>query len=96
MAGYIHITRLSARTGTDDLPLDTYQVNYSVGGITYVAAWSEEELSDFLRIRVPLEQDDFDAVMARLHESGHANIGDVDIPQNEASAMGMEMMPDDF
>lgn len=96
MPGYIHITRLSARTGTDDAPLDAYQVNYNVSGVTYAVAWTEAELAEFLRLKVPLDDVDFENVMGRLRANGHANIDDVDIPEAEASAMGMEMMPDDF
>lgn len=96
MPGYIHITRLSARTGTDNIPLETYQVNYNVSGVTYAIAWTEEELADFLRLKLPLDHLDFEKVMTRLHENGHANIAEVDLPETEASAMGMEMMPDDF
>lgn len=96
MAGYIHITRLSARTGTDDVPALTYQVNYNVSGVTYAIAWTEEELAEFLRLKVPLDGVESDAVMTRLHETGHANIPDVDIPESEVTHLGMEMMPDDF
>ena len=96
MAGYIHITRLSARTGTDGIPADIYQVNYSVSGVNYAVAWNELELTEFLRRKVPLDNVEFDNVMTRLHQTGHANIGEVDIPEAEATSMGMEMLPDDF
>jgi hypothetical protein len=96
MPGYIHITRLSARTGTDNVPLESFQVNYNVSGVTYAVAWTEQELAEFLRLKVPLDDVEFEEVMRRLRENGHANIAEVDLPEAEASAMGMEMMPDDF
>lgn len=96
MAGYIHITRLSVKTGTYDRTIPEYQVNYVKTGITYAIAFDEDELVEFLRHKVPLDDQEFEAVMTRLQETGHANIGDVDIPEQEASAMGMEMIPDDF
>ncbi len=96
MAGYIHITRLSARTGSDNLSADEYQVNYNTGGVTYAITWTEDQLAEFLRVKVPLEPTEFNKVMREVHEIGHANIGKVEISETEASALGMEMMPDDF
>jgi hypothetical protein len=96
MAGYIHITRLSRRTGTDDRSHFEYQVNYVTAGVTYAVAFGEEELAHFLQSKVPLNEVQTAKVLSDLQNTGNANIGDVDIPENEASSIGMEQLPDDF
>jgi hypothetical protein len=96
MAGYLKITRLSSKTGTYDRTVTDYQVNYTVGGVTYAVAWDDARLEEFLRKKVPLSAAEAVEIMAQLERSGRATIGDVNIPETEASSMGMEMIPDDF
>lgn len=94
--GYIHITRLEARTGTVGNEMPVYQVNYVLPGISYGIALDEGDLSGFLLDKVPLDEDELDVVMNRLHQVGHANIGDVELPPEETSALGMQQIEDDF
>jgi len=96
MAGYIKLTRLARRTGTDNRDLAEYQVNYTVGGASYVIAYDDPKLREFLLRKVALDQHDFEAIIDQLRREGHATIGDVDISESEASSMGMEQVPDDF
>jgi hypothetical protein len=95
MAGYIHIIRLSARTGTHDVRITDYQVNYVDSGINYAVVWDEERLAEFLRLRVPLEEAETAQVLGQLNSTGRATIGDVEIRGNEATSMGMTMINDE-
>lgn len=92
MAGYIHIIRLSTRTGTHDISITDYQVNYVDSGISYAIAWNEDRLIEFLRVRVSLSEPETAEVLEQLHSTGRATVGDVDIPGSEATFMGMEMI----
>jgi hypothetical protein len=96
MSGYIHITRLRARTGTDNRAVTDYQVNYVTSGVSYAASYDEEELTEFLRTKVPLDAAQCIAIITEVNNVGHANIADIHIPKSQASAMGMEQLPDDF
>ncbi len=95
MSGYIHIIRLSTRTGTHDVTITDYQVNYVDRGQTYAVAWDEERLVDFLRARVPLDEVEIGRVLDDLHTTGRSTIGDVDIPGKEATSMGMQFISED-
>lgn len=92
MAGYLHIIRLFTRTGTHDISITDYQVNYVDSGINYAIAWDEDRLMEFLRLRVPLSEHETAEVLDQLHSTGRATIGDVDIPGSEVTSMGMEMI----
>lgn len=95
MSGYLHIIRLSRRTGTHDAITTQYQVNYFDAGTNYGVAWDEDRLIEFLRNQVPLSEFECAQVLAELHASGSATIGDVDLPANEVTSMGMQMVSED-
>jgi hypothetical protein len=95
MAGYIHIIRLSVRTGTHDVAVTDYQVNYVDSGMYYAVAWDEERLVEFLRFRVPLSEEEAAAVLEQLHSTGRATLGDIDIPGSEATSMGMQAIAEE-
>jgi hypothetical protein len=96
MAGYVHILRLSTKTGTHDRVITEYQVNYVAGGVNYGVSWEEAHLIEFLRTKVPLDADETEKIISQLHSTGHAIVGDVDIPGPEASSMGMEMITEEI
>ncbi len=95
MSGYIHIIRLSTRTGTHDILISDYQVNYVDSGQTYAVAWDEEKLVNFLRFRIPLDDAEIAKVLDDLRSTGKATIGDVDIPGTEATSIGMQFISED-
>ncbi len=95
MAGYLHIIRLSTRTGTHDITFTDYQVNYVDAGINYAVAWDEERLVEFLRARLSLDGDETAQLLDQLNSTGRATVGDVDLPANEATMLGMEMIVDE-
>ncbi len=95
MSGYIHIIRLSTRTGTHDITITDYQVNYVDSGQTYAVAWDEDRLVEFLSTRVPLGDDEITKVLDDLHRFGRSTIGDVDIPGTEATSMGMQFISEE-
>ncbi len=95
MSGYIHIIRLSTRTGTHDITITDYQVNYVDSGQTYAVAWDEDRLVEFLRTRVPLGDIEIAKVLDDLHAFGRSTIGDVDIPGTEATSLGMQFISED-
>jgi hypothetical protein len=96
MSGYIHLTRLTLKSGTDNREFTEYQVNYVVSGLTYAIAYDRDELAHFLIHKVPLSEPECAEVIEELDTVGHANLSDVNIPKNEAASMGMEVLPDDY
>jgi hypothetical protein len=94
MPGYMHIMLLSRKTGTHDATIREYQVNYANSGLNYVALWDEERLAEFLLHTLALEEQEARLVMARLHGTGNATLGDIDLPSNEATLVGMEVTYD--
>ena len=95
MSGYIHIIRLSTRTGTHDITFTDYQLNYVDSGQTHAVAWDEDRLVEFLRTRVPMSDVEIAKVLDDLHTFGRSTIGDVEIPGTEATSMGMQFISDD-
>ncbi len=95
MSGYIHIIRLSTRTGTHDIVINDYQVNYVDSGQTYAVAWDEERLVAFLKGRVALDDSEIANVLDDLRTTGRATVGDVDLPGTEATSMGMQFICED-
>lgn len=96
MAGYLHITRLNNRTGTDSRVVVEYQVNYVTPSKNYAMAFDEIDLASFLTYKVPIDEVQTARILAELETAGHANIGNVDIPEAEASSIGFEQVSDDF
>ena len=96
MSGYLKITRLSIKTGTHGIEQSDYQVNFTISGSSYVIAYDEDELIRFLKHKVALAEEEINLVMADLQATGHVTIGDVDMAEEEASAMGMKQNPEDF
>jgi hypothetical protein len=95
MAGYIHIFRSNAATGTYGIGYPEYQLTYNTGTSSWARVFDEASLEEFLLSNLGLAEDTAGAVMDRARLHGNVTIADVDIPENEAGTMGMRQMPSD-
>lgn len=95
MSGYVHIIRLYLKTGTHGVEISDYQVNYVDAGTNFAVSWDEDRLIEFLHGRVALAEVEVAEIIDQLHRTGSATVGDVDIPPNEATMMGMQMVSED-
>ncbi len=92
MAGNVHVFRLSY----DDAGLPQYQANYTTSGNTYVRVLTgDEELTTFLLHDIALRPAQIETTLRQLHENGKSTWGNIEIPEHEVGAAGMEQLPDD-
>jgi hypothetical protein len=95
MAGILHIFRLDESRTAPEPTLRHYQANYTTPGNTYARAYDEAELALFLRTKAALSEAQLERALEELHGTGRTTIGDVDIPESEAAALGLEQQPSD-
>lgn len=96
MSGFVHIFRLEQATGTYGKTVFRYQLNYTVGGNTYVRVFDEGGLDLFLRSDLSLTPEMAGKTMRELRAVGKATVADVDIPAHELPALGLEQLPSDY
>jgi hypothetical protein len=96
MAGFVHIFRLGAEQQQHGRAVPQYQLNYNVGGNTYVRVFDEHGLSEFLHSDIGLLATAADGALEELHRAGTATITDVKIKDFEAPALGLEQLPSDY
>ncbi len=96
MPGYAHLFRLGAREATHGTSVTEYQFTYNGGGDSWARTFDDEaSLAKFLRSNVGLTHARTDQVLTELQRSGKITIAEVDIPENQAPAIGLEQMPSD-
>jgi len=94
MPGYAHLVRLGAREGTYGQTVGEYQFTYSSAGKTWARTFGDEaSLSEFLLSEAAIPQDIVDPAMSDLARIGNVTIANVEIPETEAAAMGLEQIP---
>lgn len=96
MAGYIHIFRTEAATGTYGNSSTEYQLTYATGKVSWAATFDEAGLEEFLIHDVGLTPENAAEAVTRARLQGNATISEVHIPENEAGAMGLRQMPSDI
>ncbi len=94
MPGYAHIVRLGLREGTYGRTVGDYQFTYNASGKTWARTFEDEDsLAEFLVNNAAIPRDIADPAMSELARVGNATIANVEIPETEAGAMGLEQMP---
>ncbi len=98
MAGILHIFRVGEGRERPRQLIPEYQVNYDVAsGNTYARTFTgREPLSEFLADKALLPESALQATLRELDTTGHVTIPDVEIPEKDAAAIGLEELPSDF
>jgi hypothetical protein len=96
MAGTLQILRLGADRDQYDRVVHSYQVNYTTAGDSYVRVYDDKHLADFLKTVAVLDAVELTRVNRELEVVGSTTVADVDIPLEEAAALGMERVPSDY
>jgi predicted HAD superfamily Cof-like phosphohydrolase len=93
MPGTLHIFRLGEKHGRFDKTIPEYQASYAIPGNTYSAAYTEEELKEFLRNEVAVDETGLSRALSELHEQGRTTIADVELNEAELGGLGLEQQP---
>lgn len=93
--GRLHIFEVAKATGTYGETVHQYQVSYNDAGNTYSGLMEEEKLENFLRTKLGLSPEEVGRIMAELHASRNITLEEVDLPENEAGALGLVQEPSD-
>ncbi len=93
--GRLHIFEVGRATGTYGATVHQYQVSYNDAGNTYSGLMEEEKLKDFLHTKIGVSPEEVERSIADLHSSGSITFGEVDLPENEAGALGLMQEPSD-
>ena len=94
MAGYVHITRAGAATGTyGATAVPEYQLTYVSGSESFARTFMEADLEEFLVAHLALDADVTASVMDRTRLHGNATVSEVDLPSQTAAALGFVQLP---
>ena len=98
MPGILHVFRVGEGRDRHHQPVPEFQLNYVPSdGNTYARIVSgREPLAEFLAATAHVPQPDVDNALQALDTAGHVTIPDVEIPEHEAAAIGLEELPSDF
>jgi hypothetical protein len=97
MAGYIHIFRTEASTGTYGArAIAEYQLNYVSGGKSFGGTMDEVRLEEFLTHDVAMTPDTTGEIHDRVRLHGNVTLPDVEIRESEAGAAGLRELPSDY
>ena len=92
MSGTLHVFRRSVVSGESH-----YQINYTTIGSSYARVIDTDAgLTDFLIESGALEESDVNSFWDALAANGHVTMDEVDIPEGEATMMGLKQTPSDF
>lgn len=86
MSGILHIFRT--------LP-DAYQVDYSLGTVSYVRMCTREELEHLLVTPAAFTDELIQQVFDELNAKNNVTVADVHISERETSSLGFEPLPSD-
>ena len=98
MSGILHIFRVGEVRDRYQQAVPEFQVNYDPGdGNSYARTLTgRERLAEFLAASAHVPQPDVDNALEALDTAGHVTLPDVEIPEHEAAAIGLEELPSDF
>lgn len=86
MSGILHIFRTQP---------EIYQVNYTLGTVSYVRTCTREELEHLLVTPAAFDDQLISSVFEALTARNNVTVSDVAIPEKETSSLGFEPMPSD-
>lgn len=93
--GRLHIFEVGKATGTYGETVHQYQVSYNDAGNTFSGLMEEDKLKDFLHTKVRISPEEVERTLAELHRSRHTTLAEIDLPENEAGALGLVQEPSD-
>lgn len=96
MPGFLHVFRLGSEPQNSGRSVAQYQLNYTIGGNSYVRVFDENGLNKFLRSNIGINPELTDTALQQLHRTGKTSIADVEIPEHEAPALGLAQLPTDY
>jgi hypothetical protein len=97
MESYAKIVVVGVADGTYDRKIPEYQITLIAGGASWARSLEgDDELGTFLESSLALRKDIVDAALRELRETGRAMIPGVEMPENEAPALGLVKTPIDF
>lgn len=88
MAGTLHIFKRS------DTPLE-YQANYNLGPASWVKVFDPAEQEHFLHSHTGLPDDEIEAMLAELRDTGRTTEAPVIIPEAHLVELGFRQSPSD-
>ncbi|SRR5579884_2701236 len=98
MAGILHIFRVGEEAAKHHETIPEYQVNYVVGdGNSYARTFTgREPLAEFLASTALVPENLVEQRLRELDTTGHVTLTEIEIPEHEAAAIGLEELPSDF
>jgi hypothetical protein len=97
METYAHIVAVGVADGTYGRKFSEYQITLNAGGVSWARTLEgDRALVSFLESSLALRKDIVDEAVRKLSETGHAMISAVELPENEAPALGFQKTPIDF
>ena len=98
MAGILHIFRVGEEAATHRETLPEYQLNYVVAeGNSYARTFTgREALAEFLASTALVPENLVGQALRELDTTGDVTIPEVEIPEHQAAAIGLEELPSDF
>ncbi len=98
MAGILHIFRVGEERDAHRQLIPEYQLNYDVSsGNTYARTFTgRESLAEFLLDKALVPDAALEHTLRELDTAGHITIADVEIPEKDTAAIGLEELPSDF
>ncbi len=98
MAGILHIFRVGEQASKHRENIPEYQVNYVVAeGNSYARTFTgREPLAEFLASTALVPENLAEQALRELDTRGDVTIPEVEIPEHQAAAIGLEELPSDF
>jgi len=95
MAGYLHIFRVGTESQPHQKSVPEYQLTYNIGGCTFARSFDENALREFLAEEMAVDPRTVRNAMDELRSVGKTTISEVELPKNQAAALGLEQLPAD-
>ena len=98
MPGILHIFRIGEEVSKHQETVPEYQVNYVVAeGHSYARTFTgRAPLAEFLAHSALVPENLAEQALRELDRIGDVTISEVEIPEHEAAAIGLEELPSDF
>jgi|SRR3954469_22413106 hypothetical protein len=94
--GYAHIIRLGDLTAGSSALAPQYQFTFNDGNRNFGRVFNDVELLEFLADDLGLTNDVIDTIAAELRDHGTATVSQLSISENQASAMGLNVVQSEY